>query len=49
MIRQEICDLPCALKAISMQATVMAGCHRENVYMLKIGAKSFGDGNQDIC
>jgi len=31
-----------------MQANNGGRCQR-NVYLLKIGAKSFGDGSQDIC
>lgn len=47
MIRQEIFDLPCALKAVSCKPSLMAAAVG-NVYLLKIGAKSFGDGIQDI-
>jgi len=32
-----------------MQATIMVVAVGKNVYLLKIGAKSFGDGSQDIC
>jgi len=32
-----------------MQATVMVVAVGEMFYLLKIGAKSFGDGSQDIC
>ena len=46
MIRRKIFDLPCALIAISMLALMVVAV--ENVYLLKIGAKSFGDGIQDI-
>ena len=35
--------------AISMQASAYGRRLRGNVYLLKIGAKSFGDGIQDIC
>ena len=49
MIRREIFDLPCALKAISKQATVMAVAVGEMSICSKLGPKSFGDGIQDIC
>ena len=46
MIRRKIFDLPCALIAISMLALMVVAVG--NVYLLKIGAKSFGDEIQDI-
>ena len=46
MIRRKIFDLPCALIAISMLALMVVAVGK--VYLLKIGAKSFGDGIQDI-
>ena len=50
-----MCNKLCRLQAIrralsiSMQTTVMAVAIREMFILLKIGAKSFGDGIQDIC
>ena len=35
--------------AKNMQDCRNGGCCRRNVYLLNIGAKSFGDGIQDIC
>ena len=47
----ELCRLQAIRRAlsISMQATIMAIAIGEMSILLKIGAKSFRDGIQDIC
>ena len=55
-VHNELCRLQAIGRALICQLVKYAshcnynGCRRRgNVYLLKIGAKSFGDGIQDIC